>query len=117
MNRIKLFLIDEVHVLGESSRGAIIEAVVSRMKTISNQNKAACADEEQMLRFVAVSATLPNIDDVSEKKRCFYFKFPISKKKILNSLPVGFQLVTTRRPSFISKITAELVEAIFGSHI
>ena len=43
--------IDEVHLLNES-RGAVLEAVIARMKLRSN------------VRFVAVSATFPNIKDV-----------------------------------------------------
>ena len=50
---VKLFLIDEVHIL-KDLRGATLEAVVSRMKTIG-------AD----LRFVALSATVPNSHDVA----------------------------------------------------
>ncbi|KAF2744673.1 hypothetical protein M011DRAFT_528247 [Sporormia fimetaria CBS 119925] len=50
---IKLFLIDEVHILKEE-RGAILEAVVSRMKTIGTE-----------VRFVALSATVPNLDDIA----------------------------------------------------
>lgn len=50
---VKLFLIDEVHVLKES-RGATLEAVVSRMKSVGSG-----------LRFVALSATVPNSDDIA----------------------------------------------------
>ncbi|KAF2643541.1 P-loop containing nucleoside triphosphate hydrolase protein [Massarina eburnea CBS 473.64] len=50
---IKLFLIDEVHLLKED-RGATLEAVVSRMKSIGTD-----------VRFVALSATIPNFDDVA----------------------------------------------------
>jgi ATP-dependent DNA helicase HFM1/MER3 len=50
---IKLFLIDEVHILKED-RGAILEAVVSRMKFTGTD-----------IRFVALSATVPNLDDVA----------------------------------------------------
>jgi ATP-dependent DNA helicase HFM1/MER3 len=53
MRLIKLFLIDEVHMLKED-RGAILEAVVSRMKTIGTD-----------VRFIALSATVPNLDDVA----------------------------------------------------
>lgn len=53
MRLIKLFLIDEVHVLN-NDRGAILEAVVSRMKTIGTD-----------VRFVALSATVPNLEDVA----------------------------------------------------
>ncbi|TEB26532.1 P-loop containing nucleoside triphosphate hydrolase protein, partial [Coprinellus micaceus] len=50
---VRLFLVDEVHVLGES-RGSTLEVVVSRMKMRSTS-----------LRFVLVSATIPNIDDIA----------------------------------------------------
>ncbi|KAI0142890.1 P-loop containing nucleoside triphosphate hydrolase protein [Xylariaceae sp. FL1272] len=50
---VRLVLIDEVHIL-KDSRGATLEAVVSRMKTIGVD-----------IRFVALSATVPNIDDVA----------------------------------------------------
>ncbi len=63
INSIKLFLVDEVHVLGENSRGAVIEAVISRMKTYANK-RIMPSDPENSMRFVAVSATIPNIDDV-----------------------------------------------------
>ncbi|KAI1178331.1 P-loop containing nucleoside triphosphate hydrolase protein [Nemania sp. FL0916] len=51
---IRLVLIDEVHIL-KDTRGATLEAVVSRMKTIGAS-----------IRFVAISATVPNIDDVAK---------------------------------------------------
>ncbi|KAK4545902.1 hypothetical protein LTR36_002466 [Oleoguttula mirabilis] len=53
MNMVKLFLIDEVHLLKED-RGATLEAVVSRMKSVGSD-----------VRFVALSATVPNCEDIS----------------------------------------------------
>lgn len=53
MQLIRLFLIDEVHILKED-RGATLEAVVSRMKSIGTN-----------VRFVALSATVPNFGDVA----------------------------------------------------
>lgn len=50
---VKLFLVDEVHILKES-RGATLEAVVSRMKSISAN-----------VRFIALSATVPNSQDIA----------------------------------------------------
>ncbi|KAI9052221.1 hypothetical protein LZ554_003579 [Drepanopeziza brunnea f. sp. 'monogermtubi'] len=50
---VKLFLIDEVHIL-KDTRGATLEAVVSRMKTIGAN-----------VRFVALSATVPNSEDIA----------------------------------------------------
>jgi ATP-dependent DNA helicase HFM1/MER3 len=53
MQMVRLFLIDEVHILKED-RGATLEAVVSRMKTMGTD-----------VRFVALSATVPNSQDVA----------------------------------------------------
>jgi ATP-dependent DNA helicase HFM1/MER3 len=53
MRLIKVFLIDEVHILKED-RGAVLEAVVSRMKSIGTE-----------VRFVALSATIPNFRDIA----------------------------------------------------
>ncbi|RAL59793.1 hypothetical protein DID88_000422 [Monilinia fructigena] len=50
---VKLFLIDEVHIL-KDVRGATLEAVVSRMHSIGVS-----------VRFVALSATVPNSNDIA----------------------------------------------------
>ncbi|EGN95664.1 hypothetical protein SERLA73DRAFT_76746 [Serpula lacrymans var. lacrymans S7.3] len=53
LSQIQLFLVDEVHILNES-RGSTLEVVVSRMKARGSG-----------VRFVLVSATVPNIEDVA----------------------------------------------------
>jgi ATP-dependent DNA helicase HFM1/MER3 len=53
MKMVKLFLIDEVHMLREE-RGATLEAIVSRMKSAGSG-----------VRFIALSATVPNANDVA----------------------------------------------------
>jgi ATP-dependent DNA helicase HFM1/MER3 len=53
MQLVKLFLVDEVHILREE-RGATLEAVVSRMKSVVPN-----------IRFVALSATVPNSEDIA----------------------------------------------------
>ncbi|XP_017927839.1 probable ATP-dependent DNA helicase HFM1 isoform X1 [Manacus vitellinus] len=62
---VRLFLIDEVHVIKDESRGATLEVVVSRMKTIQSSlwHLLEKHDTIPPLRFVAVSATLPNTED------------------------------------------------------
>jgi ATP-dependent DNA helicase HFM1/MER3 len=50
---VKLFLIDEVHML-KDERGATLEAVVARMKSIGGN-----------VRFIALSATVPNSIDIA----------------------------------------------------
>lgn len=53
MQLVKLFLIDEVHILKET-RGACLETVVSRMKSVGSN-----------ARFIALSATVPNPEDIA----------------------------------------------------
>ncbi|KAF1805298.1 putative DEAD/DEAH box DNA helicase, partial [Mucor lusitanicus] len=53
MKLISLFLIDEVHILNDK-RGACLEACVSRMQTMDIN-----------LRYIAVSATVPNLEDIA----------------------------------------------------
>ncbi|KAI5205853.1 P-loop containing nucleoside triphosphate hydrolase protein [Aureobasidium subglaciale] len=50
---VKLLLIDEVHILNKD-RGAALEVVVSRMKSIASGT-----------RFIALSATVPNSQDIA----------------------------------------------------
>lgn len=67
---VRLFLIDEVHQLNDQTRGPTIEAVVSRMKTIQaamvweGQEEGDGGRTGSKIRFIAVSATIPNIYDV-----------------------------------------------------
>ncbi|KIW93164.1 uncharacterized protein Z519_05769 [Cladophialophora bantiana CBS 173.52] len=53
MQLVKLFLVDEVHIL-KDERGATLETVVSRMKSVNSN-----------IRFVALSATVPNSEDIA----------------------------------------------------
>ncbi|QRW02158.1 DEAD/DEAH box helicase [Ceratobasidium sp. AG-Ba] len=53
LQRIKLFMVDEVHTVAETTRGSCLEVVVSRMMQRGNS-----------VRFVLLSATAPNIEDI-----------------------------------------------------
>ena len=57
-NKIGLVLLDEIHVIAEN-RGACLEAVITRMKLWSYQKRAT---GEHEIRFIAVSATCPNLE-------------------------------------------------------
>lgn len=46
-------------------RGATLEVVVSRMKAVHAYRAAENPQEDLSMRFVAVSATIPNTKDVS----------------------------------------------------
>jgi activating signal cointegrator complex subunit 3 len=57
-NKCGLLIIDEVHLLADE-RGAVIESVVSRLHRLVESR-------QRTVRIVALSATLPNYQDVAE---------------------------------------------------
>ncbi|XP_023576115.1 probable ATP-dependent DNA helicase HFM1 isoform X2 [Octodon degus] len=64
---VRLILIDEVHVVKDENRGPTLEVVVSRMKTVQSLSPPLENKSKNIpIRFVAVSATIPNAEDVAE---------------------------------------------------
>ena len=64
--QIGLVLIDEVHLLNEAERGSALEAgVVSRIMTIGRRPELKDMPISRA-RFVAVSATIPNVHDIAQ---------------------------------------------------
>ncbi|OMO59219.1 hypothetical protein CCACVL1_24992 [Corchorus capsularis] len=61
---IALLLIDEVHLLNDL-RGAALEAIVSRVKMLARKPEMKSSSLASV-RFLAVSATIPNIEDLAE---------------------------------------------------
>lgn len=61
---IALVLIDEVHLLNDP-RGAALEAIVSRIKMLA-RNPEMRSSPLARVRFLAVSATIPNIEDLGK---------------------------------------------------
>ena len=71
LGSIDLLLIDEVHHLHEGDRGAVLEAICVRMKTLSNAYRSRTPSKSSCeLRIVALSATLPNVSDIGEWLKC-----------------------------------------------
>lgn len=97
---IKLFLIDEVHLLNEETRGPTLEVIVCRMKTIENAINTTTNDNK--IRYVAVSATVCNIEDVAEwldKKNTICYKFsedvrPVKIEKLVFGYPYNAKTCT-----------------------
>ncbi|KAI9350317.1 putative DEAD/DEAH box DNA helicase [Obelidium mucronatum] len=70
MELVQLILIDEVHFLNEPHRGAVLEVIVSRMRTVNaeclmNEQYLKSKDPQKTLRILALSATAPNINDIA----------------------------------------------------
>ncbi|XP_050429642.1 probable ATP-dependent DNA helicase HFM1 [Adelges cooleyi] len=85
LNVIKLLIIDEVHILNEYVRGVTLESIVCRMKLSRNTKKN--------LRFVAGSATIPNIEDIA-KWLCVDSEYPAHYFKVSEEeRPVKLQKV------------------------
>ncbi|EPS65628.1 hypothetical protein M569_09143, partial [Genlisea aurea] len=61
---VAVVLIDEVHLLNDP-RGAALEAIVSRIKMLARKPEMQSSPLSQV-RFLAVSATIPNINDLGE---------------------------------------------------
>jgi len=55
IDKIGVVVVDEIHLIGEKSRGPTLEALISKIKTF-NPN----------IVIHGLSATIPNVDDVSE---------------------------------------------------
>ena len=66
---LSLILVDEVHTIGDKSWGATLEVVLSRLLTLWSietfKNKTL-----SQLRIIAISATIPNIEDLSLWLKC-----------------------------------------------
>lgn len=61
---IAILLIDEVHLLNDP-RGAALEAVISRIKMLAC-NPEMKSSSLASVRFLAVSATIPNVEDIGK---------------------------------------------------
>ncbi|KAJ0054742.1 hypothetical protein Pint_02772 [Pistacia integerrima] len=61
---IALLLIDEVHLLNDP-RGAALEAIISRIKMLARYPEMKSCPLGRV-RFLAVSATIPNVEDLAE---------------------------------------------------
>ena len=60
LKHFDLVLIDEVHLLNEK-RGSTLEVIVSRMNCLQAE-----LGRSKPIRFVAVSATAPNVRDIRD---------------------------------------------------
>lgn len=78
MQKVKLLIIDEVHLLHED-RGAVIESIVAR--TLRQVESS-----QSLIRIVGLSATLPNYVDVADFLRY-----------VLSSSALEFRLTITAR--------------------
>ncbi|XP_017488829.1 PREDICTED: probable ATP-dependent DNA helicase HFM1, partial [Rhagoletis zephyria] len=62
---LKLILIDEVHILSDRQRGDVLEATITRIKALRSKHNSSSQLVLPPLRFIAISATVPNVSDVA----------------------------------------------------
>lgn len=74
---IALLLIDEVHLLNDP-RGAALEAIICRIKMLA-RNPEMKSSTLASVRFLAVSATIPNIQDLGN----YYIQFIADLKGLI----------------------------------
>ncbi|RKP18239.1 P-loop containing nucleoside triphosphate hydrolase protein [Rozella allomycis CSF55] len=115
MSLIDLVLIDEVHLLNEK-RGSTLEVVVCRMMIMKRD-----------MRIVAVSATVPNVEDIGLWIKGEYFKFgdeyrPVPLEKVVLGYPRGNksdflfeQQLDYQIPKIIEKYSNGLSSLVFCS--
>jgi activating signal cointegrator complex subunit 3 len=69
VKRVRLLVIDEIHLLGEE-RGAVLEAIVSRTRFISRslklQHQSGSNDSSDMIRIVGLSTAVANPLDLAD---------------------------------------------------
>ena len=64
VSRVGLLLLDEIHLLNDPGRGPTLEAVVARMRTLS-QSAEVRGTPIAALRSVSLSATISNHEDIA----------------------------------------------------
>ncbi|KAG7321558.1 hypothetical protein KOW79_014416 [Hemibagrus wyckioides] len=89
LHSVRLFLIDEIHVVKDVTRGATLEVVVSRMKTMQSYRSAEDPQSETCMRFVAVSEWL---SDYWGPATCLLMDEshrPVKLRKVVLGFPCG----------------------------
>ncbi|CAM9813986.1 unnamed protein product [Ectocarpus sp. 6 AP-2014] len=72
---VALVLVDEVHTIGEE-RGATLEVILARMKMVSRSTEVVSMGlPASRMRFIALSATLPNANDFGSFLGAEVFRF------------------------------------------
>ncbi|KAJ3358463.1 Sec63 [Kappamyces sp. JEL0680] len=126
---VHLLLVDEVHSLKDGVRGATLEVVITRVKSMQALSEH---NEYPKIRIIAVSATVPNLEDLgswltdSEGIPALVGKFgddyrPVKLKKIVIGYPVNgsqFQFADSlkyRLPELLRNYSEKKPSLIFCS--
>ncbi|XP_062538185.1 probable ATP-dependent DNA helicase HFM1 [Armigeres subalbatus] len=116
---IKLVMIDEVHILNDQSRGPVLEAVVSRMRSIHRfVETGEQGVKVEPMRIIALSATAPNVADlaawVGEGNTICFYNISESRRPIkIDKHVLGYYCDPTTNPfRFDMNLNYKLSEVI-----
>jgi activating signal cointegrator complex subunit 3 len=125
VKRVKLLVLDEIHLLGEE-RGAVLEAIVSRTRFISRYLKESGAnDSDEATRIIGLSTHLANPTDLADwlGENTRFFNFRASVRPVPSVVHVqGFsgkhycpRMATMNKPCFaaIKKLSPSKPVLIF----
>uniref|UniRef100_A0A8B9KFT4 DNA polymerase theta n=1 Tax=Astyanax mexicanus TaxID=7994 RepID=A0A8B9KFT4_ASTMX len=64
MDLLGIVVVDELHMLGDSGRGYLLELLLTKIQYIATKTKERCTDKAYTdgVQIVGMSATLPNLD-------------------------------------------------------
>lgn len=79
-----------MHIIKDENRGPILEVVVSRMKTVQSLSRTLQNASPVPMRFVAVSATIPNAEDVSHNLHLLHIA--LCMEYLVNSISEEMEL-------------------------
>ncbi|XP_066501215.1 DNA polymerase theta isoform X2 [Hoplias malabaricus] len=64
MNLLGIVVVDELHMLGDSGRGYLLELLITKIQYIAKKTSEKCTEKSSSggVQIVGMSATLPNLD-------------------------------------------------------
>lgn len=112
---IRLVMIDEIHLVNDGPRGATLEAVISRMKTMRS---IIWPSNQEKMRFVGISATISNTDDMAQwlstpTTKCRIYQVDPKQRPVkLKTLVLGFSYSGGNEFGFDNLMTTKLNDII-----
>ena len=66
-------VIDEMHMIGDSSRGYLLELLLTKIQFLSAKKATSQTDKNNGIQIIGMSATLPNLDMMAEWLNAKYY--------------------------------------------
>jgi replicative superfamily II helicase len=109
LDKIQLVMIDEVHCIGDE-RGGCLEGLITRMKV---QNEMRVRSAKNTIRFVALSATICNLEDVAHWLEADSFTFGEEQRPVkLDTHVFGYPQRSSNEYMFDRSLSYKLYDII-----